>query len=409
MEKRMKKKLICLTALLILSSMMLSSCITSMFGDMGITQPPETTKRPSAADSTASESTSATDTEDPVYGSKPSYSGLNLADYIKVDYKGLTVEADSLPPEITDKVIDANITGLIDYYVTNYKFDCSCTLVTEGVVEEWDFVEIGFVGKLDGEVFEGGSSTSNVGMIVNDHDSGYIPGFASGIVGAKIGETVNVPVTFPEDYNETLAGKEAVFEITVYGKRVYDIQDSHINDLTSGDYTTLAAFKEYYKEYLADLYESDLLSSVSDKIIEVLAQNTTVYSYPNDQLLYYYNSNVSYMTLQAEKLGMSYEDYMTATGENEATLRAKAEESVREDMMIYYILEAEGKTYSDDEYNEALDYYVNYYNSMGYSYNRDAIESMFEYYYYPGYLRYQLNYERVIQTVFESANIVEAK
>jgi molecular chaperone GrpE len=76
------------------------------------------------------------------------------------------------------------------------------------VVEEWDYVEISFVGKLNGEVFEGGSSTANVGMIVNDHDSGYIPGFASGIIGTKIGETVNVPVTFPTDYNEALAGKE---------------------------------------------------------------------------------------------------------------------------------------------------------------------------------------------------------
>lgn len=405
----MKRRIICLTALLILSAVMLSSCITSMFGDMGITQPPETTKRPENSDTAASESTDSSGSDDPVYGSRPSYSGINIADYIKVDYKGLTIETDSLPPEITDKVIDANISGLFDYYVTNYGFDCSCTLVTEGVVEEWDFVEIGFVGKLDGEVFEGGSSSSNVGMIVNDHDSGYIPGFASGIIGAKIGETVNVPVTFPEDYTETLAGKEAVFEITVYGKRVYDIQDSHVNDLTGGDYTTVADFKEYYKEYLASLYESDLLSDVSDKIVELLAENTTVYSYPDEQFLYYYNSNVSYMTLQAEKLGMSYEDYMTATGENEETLRATAEESVRGDMMIYYVLEAEGKTYSDDEYYNALDYYVNYYNSMGYSYTRDAIESMFEYYYYPGYLRYQLNYERMTQIVFEAANIVEAK
>ena len=115
------------------------------------------------------------------------------------------------------------------------------------------------------------------------------------------------------------------------------------------------------------------------------------------------------MTLQAEKLGMTYEAYMTATGENEATLRATAEKSVLEDMVIYYILEAEGKSYTDDEYNKALDYYIEYYNSYGYNYDRKSIEAMFEYYYYPGYLRYQLNRERAIQIVFDSANIVEAK
>lgn len=405
----MKKKLICLMALLILSSVMLSSCITDMFGDAGITMPPESTKKPGADSTAEPEDTEAPD-DDPVYGSKPSYSGLKLSDYIKVDYKNLTLTVDMLPPEITDKSVDANITGLIEYYVTNYGFDCSYTLVTEGVVEEWDYAEIGFVGKIDGEVFEGGSSTSNVGMIVNEHDSGYIPGFAAGIIGAKYGETVSVPVTFPENYQATqLAGKEAVFEITVYGKRVYDITDETISTLTGGDYKTLADFKAYYKDYLADLYESNLLNKVSSQILEVLAENVTIYSYPNEQYLYYYNSNVNYMTLQAEKLGMSYEDYMTATGETDDVLREKAETSVREDMMIYYVLESEGKAYTDDEYNEALDYYVNYYNSMGYSYDRATIEKAFEMNYYPGYLRYQFNLERVISIVFESANIVEAE
>ena len=77
----MKKKIICLTALLILSAMMLSSCITQMFGEAGITQPPETTRRPGIGDvTTAPETESANHT--PAYGSKPSYAGLKLSDYI---------------------------------------------------------------------------------------------------------------------------------------------------------------------------------------------------------------------------------------------------------------------------------------------------------------------------------------
>lgn len=403
----MKNKLICLTAILILLSLSLCSCITDIFGDAGITMPPQTTKAPSEGTTPGAEDTESQDSE-PVYGSKPSYSGLKLSDYIKVDYKGLTLTVDALPPEVTDRAVDANISGLIDYYVTNYGFDCKYTLITEGVVEEWDYAEIGFVGKINGEVFQGGSSSSNVGMIVNEHDSGYIPGFAAGIIGAKYGETVSVPVTFPEDYDATqLAGKEAVFEITVYGKRVFDITDSTIDALTGGEHKTLSDFREYYKGYLSDLYESNLLNEVSSQILEVLADNCTVYSYPNDQFLYYYRSNVNNMTLQAKKLGMSYEEYMEATGETEEVLREIAQESVREDMLIYYVLESEGKTYSDDEYNKALDYYVNYYNSLGYSYDRATIEKAFEMNYYPGYLRYQFNLERVISIVFEAANIVE--
>lgn len=403
----MKKKIICLTALLILTCVMLSSCITSMFGKAGITIPPDTTKRPVETEvTTAPESDEA---EKTVYGAKPSYEGIDFAEFIKVDYKGLTVEAEMLPPEITDTLLNGEFNSLIDYYVTSGAMECPSETVKEGVVSEWDYVEISFVGKIDGVAFEGGSSKENDWMIVNDYSSGYIPGFASGIIGANIGETVNVPVTFPEFYDEELAGKDAVFEITVYAKKTYAPTDAIITEFTDGDYKTVEAFMEYYKQYLTDLYRTNLLSDVSDKLEEALRDATTVYSYPNEQFLYYYNSNVSYMTTQAEKLGMSYEDYMAATGENEDALRTKAEESVRDDMMVYYVLEAEGKTYTDDDYNDALDYYVEYNNSLGYNYNRESIESMFEYYYYPGYLRYQLNYERMLQIVFDMTNIVEAK
>ena len=401
----MKKKLISLAALLILSCMMLTSCITQMFGDMGITQKPETTQRPGIGDIQTPDTEAADDT--PVYGSKPSYAGLKLSDYVNVDYKGIKVEVDALPPEVTDQVVNGELNALLDYYVTNYGFKCDAETVTEGTVSEWDYVEISFVGKVDGVAFEGGTSTTNAWLVVNDTASGYIPGFASGIIGAKVGEMIEVPVTFPTNYNEALAGKDAIFEITVYSKKNYTVTDTVVSELTGGEYKSVADFMTYYKEYLTDLYESNLLSEVSDALIAALDEHTTVYSYPNEQFLYYYNSNVAYMTRMAESLGMSYENYMTSVGETDEILRQKAEASVRDDMAIYYVLEAEGKTYTDAEYNEALDYYVNYYNSQGYNYDKASIEQLFEYYYYPGYLRYQLNLEKAISILFENAEIVE--
>ena len=401
----MKKKLISLAALLILSCMMLTSCITQMFGDMGITQKPETTQRPGIGDIQTPDTEAADDT--PVYGSKPSYAGLKLSDYVNVDYKGIKVEVDALPPEVTDQVVNGELNALLDYYVTNYGFVCAAETVTEGTVSEWDYVEISFVGKIDGVAFEGGTSTTKAWLVVNDTASGYIPGFASGIIGAKVGEMIEVPVTFPTNYNEALAGKDAIFEITVYSKKNYTVTDAVVSELTGGEYKSVADFMTYYKEYLTDLYESNLLSEVSDALIAALDEHTTVYSYPNEQFLYYYNSNVAYMTRMAESLGMSYEDYMTSVGETDEILRQKAEDAVRDDMAIYYVLEAEGKTYTDAEYNEALDYYVNYYNSQGYNYDKASVEQLFEYYYYPGYLRYQLNLEKAISILFENAEIVE--
>lgn len=79
--------------------------------------------------------------------------------------------------------------------------------------KEGDTVVIDFSGSIDGEAFEGGSAE---GSSLELGSGQMIPGFESGIVGMKAGDTRNVEVTFPEDYQaENLKGKDAVFAITL--------------------------------------------------------------------------------------------------------------------------------------------------------------------------------------------------
>jgi trigger factor len=81
--------------------------------------------------------------------------------------------------------------------------------------EDGDVVVIDFVGKLDGEVFEGGSAED---ARVAIGDGAFIPGFEEQLLGAKVGEERELNVTFPEDYQAAqLAGKAAVFDVTVKG------------------------------------------------------------------------------------------------------------------------------------------------------------------------------------------------
>ena len=79
--------------------------------------------------------------------------------------------------------------------------------------ETGDQVVIDFVGKVDGEAFEGGAAT-DYPLVLGS--SSFIPGFEEGLVGAAAGEEREVPVTFPEGYGaKALAGKAAVFACTV--------------------------------------------------------------------------------------------------------------------------------------------------------------------------------------------------
>lgn len=85
----------------------------------------------------------------------------------------------------------------------------------EGEAAEGDRVNIDFVGTIDGEAFQGGSSE---GVPVEIGSGGFIPGFEEQLVGAKAGEERTITVTFPENYGaENLAGKEAQFAVKVNG------------------------------------------------------------------------------------------------------------------------------------------------------------------------------------------------
>ena len=91
---------------------------------------------------------------------------------------------------------------------------------------EGDLVVIDFVGKMDGEAFQGGS-TEDARVVIGD--GAFIPGFEDQLVGVKAGDELEIKVTFPGDYQaEALAGKDALFETKV--KAVEAPQDTPIDD-----------------------------------------------------------------------------------------------------------------------------------------------------------------------------------
>ncbi len=84
-------------------------------------------------------------------------------------------------------------------------------------VEDGDTVNIDYVGKIDGTVFEGGS-TDGMGTDLVIGSGSYIDDFEDQLIGSHPGDKVEVTVTFPEDYQKAdFRGKEAVFDVTVNG------------------------------------------------------------------------------------------------------------------------------------------------------------------------------------------------
>ena len=118
-----------------------------------------------------------------------------------------------------------------------------------------DVLVIDFKGMVDGEAFDGGSAE---GHHLELGTNQFIPGFEDQLVGAKAGESLSIPVTFPEEYGaETLAGKDAVFDVEV--KEIRELVDTVVDDAfaqTLGqDYASLS--RERLKRDLLDVLEKE--------------------------------------------------------------------------------------------------------------------------------------------------------
>lgn len=125
-----------------------------------------------------------------------------------------------LTMDVEDKEVDERIAKLAEGQ-KSFKKKAKTAKAKEG-----DAVLINFIGRIDGEAFDGGAMDEH--QLVLGSNS-FIPGFEDQLVGTKAGDKKDVTVTFPENYQaENLAGKEAVFETEVL--EVQGAQDAEIDD-----------------------------------------------------------------------------------------------------------------------------------------------------------------------------------
>ncbi|MEL6826814.1 MAG: trigger factor [Pseudomonadota bacterium] len=132
-----------------------------------------------------------------------------MPDFEPVDIEKLAITKPVA--EINDDEVDARLNQIAE---ANPKFDKRAKTAK---ARQDDAVVIDFLGKLDGEPFEGGAAEEHT-LVLGSNS--FIPGFEDQLIGVKAGDEKEVNVTFPENYQaENLAGKEAVFEVKVHEVR----------------------------------------------------------------------------------------------------------------------------------------------------------------------------------------------
>jgi trigger factor len=125
-----------------------------------------------------------------------------------------------------------------------------------------------YVGKVDGEAFEGGTDT-DANLVLGSGQ--FIPGFEEQLVGVKAGDEKQVKVTFPEDYGAAhLAGKEAVFDVTV--KEVASAGEITIDDelATKLGLESAERLREVVREQIESQYGSVTRQKVKRQLLDAL-------------------------------------------------------------------------------------------------------------------------------------------
>ena len=271
---------------------------------------------------------------------------IELGDYSNIEIADTDVE-------VTDSNVESFLDSVISYGTTSEQ-------ITEGTVEDGDTINLDYTGVLKGqdEPFEGGSAQ---GTSLTLGSGRMIEGFESQIAGHEIGETFDIDVTFPEDYStEDLAGQDATFTITINSKtqtNVPEMSDELAQEYSAANldetFDTVDALTDYYRDRT---YNSRLESA----IMTDLRNKSTVKYYNEANLAALTSYNESSLAYYASQFGTDVSTMASMYGYDSAREYAEAtsKDTLQQTMIIDKVAEEQGISYTEEEYNEVIQRYM---------------------------------------------------
>ena len=272
------------------------------------------------------------------------------------EYMGIPVTLQN--PSVSEEDVDAYIE------TTLRSLGGTEAAIMDRAVEEGDVVNINYVGTIDGVAFNGGTDDSEEGTDLEVGAGGFVPGFEEGIIGAIPGEIVDVDVTFPEDYHEELAGKEAVFAITVNGIAPSELTDELVPFLNE-ELSTIEEYRQFVYDSLMKDRQSEFDdyydNMVQEAMVSALLEECTYTDVPQELVERYYSNIVNNLTMTAQMYGMDLETYgllaygMSEYSDFEEMMKSWADQSAKQAIVFQAIANIEDLNVSDETLDEELE------------------------------------------------------
>ncbi len=259
------------------------------------------------------------------------------------DYKG--IEVPKADVDVTDEDVDGEIARLAD---RNSRIE-----TVEREVQEGDTVVLDFEGFDNGVAFEGGKG-ENYSLKIGSHQ--FVPGFEEALIGLKAGDEKDIDVTFPENYTPELAGKPVVFKCKIHEVKETikpELDDEFAKDVSEFD--TLEELKADIRVKKTAEKEEAVARQFENAAVEKAAANMTV-EVPACMVEEQIDKHLEQFAYQLQMSGMTMEDYAKMVGGDMSglrnSMRPMAETTVRSNILLSAVIEAENITVSDEELEE---------------------------------------------------------
>lgn len=228
--------------------------------------------------------------------------------------------------------------------------------VTDRAARNGDEVIIDYAGFVGDFQFPGGTAEKQPLTLGSGT---FIPGFEEQLVDAKVGDRVDVKVTFPTEYHAAeLAGKEAVFHCTVHAIQMKEVPE--LNDAFAKQFAgveSLEDLKAQLKEQLQAYADQYARNKVCDELLKALVEQVEDVTFDEAEVKNEINIAVEGFASQLQQRGMTLEGYLQACGrtreEMDAELRPQAEDTIKARMALNEVCRLEGITVTQEEVDTA--------------------------------------------------------
>ena len=226
--------------------------------------------------------------------------------------------------------------------------------VKEDAAANGDIVVIDFEGFIDGVAFDGGKAEGHELLLGSNS---FVPGFESGLVGIKAGETRELPIKFPENYVPELKGKDATFTVKcneVKVKNVPELTDDFAKDLKLDGVDSIETLKARKKADLENQKQADARKDYLNALLAKIAEGSKIAI--ADEII---NQQAQARRQEEEKRisqsGLTFEQYLSILGKTEESYMAEKAAESRKDFTNFLVMDRVGAAEKITVNNEDLE------------------------------------------------------